>query len=91
MGHATKDEHQFVKDEVGYWPGVSVRFERRRKHVFARLHYRGKERFVVLSGTGGDKNGHRRAVMFVRKELRTLGAERIDGKYGGGSTDVWRS
>lgn len=73
-----RGERCLIVREVERWPGASVRFERGSKHVRARLSYKDRERFVVMAATGSDRRGVLNAVRDVRRELRTLGAERIN-------------
>lgn len=73
-----KGERCLIEREVERWPGVSVRFERGSKHVRARLFYSDRERFVVIAANSGDKRGVLNAMRDVKRELRTLGAERIN-------------
>jgi hypothetical protein len=68
-----------IREELAYWPGVEVAFGQRSKHRTAILHYRTETRFVVYPDTPSDtQRGHLNCIANVRKELRALGAERVE-------------
>ena len=74
-----------VVEEAARWVGVRVSFEEKRRHLIARLEYEGRERFVVIPRTSSDWRSSLNTVADMRRELRTLGATRKDGKHEQGS------
>lgn len=74
----SKANQGLIKSEVNLWPGALVLFEQRKKHVCARLFYNEKERLVFMSATPSCRRATLNAVSDIRRELRALGAERIE-------------
>lgn len=65
--------------ELTAWPGVTASFERTAKHQRAVFSFGGATRFVVFPTSGSDsRRGALNFLADMRKELRALGAVRVD-------------
>jgi hypothetical protein len=74
------DYERAIVNELEYWPKTKVEFSLRSKHRQAVLHFEGNKRFVTIPSTSAHKRGPANAVGDVRRELISLGAERLPRK-----------
>lgn len=63
--------------EIARWPGARLVIEEAGKHIRAVAHFAGKSRFITISRSLSDRRGALNAVADLKRELRTLGAERV--------------
>lgn len=69
-----------IIETVAEYPGVTVAFERSRKHYQAHLTFKGQTRKVTFPSSPSDSGrGSLNCRQDVRRVLRTLGAEKANG------------
>lgn len=66
-----------IRQEVGRWPGATVKFEMGGKHRRAIITFSRKDRFVIFPTSPSDgRRGSRNTLSDVRRALKSLGAIR---------------
>ena len=71
-----KDMLQIIERELDHWPDVRWEIEKRSRHHRLHLTYRGQSRFIVCPSSQSDVRSLKNKVTDIRREARTLGAER---------------